>query len=169
MYFISFDMTHSVGSGMECTKSSKGKNYESEHRRYFCSSGDRTFFNTREYRGILILFYCLILRYLLPLPWQQGVGKDETEDSKECSFPFFLPLFVSDGLGLFYFFYFFNWKKLNSLFCPSGKFTESTVFQQELKTWFYLPSPKRSLLIVFKCWQPCETLPRKSGSLYDFY
>lgn len=101
---------------MECTKSSKGKNYESEHRRYFCSSGDRTFFNTREYRGILILFYCLILRYLLPLPWQQGVGKDETEDSKECSFPFFLLLFISDGLGLFYFFFIFLIEKNSTLY-----------------------------------------------------
>ena len=159
-------MTLSVHSDRECTRSTDSKRFETEHICYFCSLGARIYFQTSERRCIFVLFCCLILRYFLPFPWQQGVGEDEIANSEEWPFPFLLPLFRNDGLH--FFFNFFLIEK-TSLFCPSGKFTESTVFQQELKTWFYLPSPKRSLLIVFKCWQPCETLPSKSGSLYDFY
>lgn len=128
----------------------------------------RNLFSDQGVQMDIYFILLLILRYLLSFPWQQGVREDKNCKLRGMTLSIHLSPYL-EVMASISFFLFLIEKKNPSLFCPSGKFTESTVFQQELKTWFYLPSPKRSLLIVFKCWQPCETLPSKSGSLYDFY
>lgn len=101
------DKMCSVHSDRESTRSTKGK--KTEHIHYLCSPGVGIYFQMEEWKWIFILFCCLILRYLLSFPWQQGVGEDEIANSEEWPFPFHLPLYRSDGIH--FFFNFFNRKK----------------------------------------------------------
>lgn len=85
------DKTCSVHSDRECTRSTKGKGLEIAHMHQLCSLGARIYFQTRECKWIFILFCCLILRYLLSFPWQQGVREDDIVNSEEWPFPCICP------------------------------------------------------------------------------
>lgn len=104
--------TCSVHSDRESTRSTKGKGLETEHIHYLCSAGLGIYFQMEECKLIFILLCCLILRYLLSFPWQQGVGEDEIANSEEWPFPFHLPLFRSDGLHFFFYFFLIEKKPL---------------------------------------------------------